>query len=107
MTRNIPEPVYSVLWPLAKRAVRPQGAAPRLPDLSGKTVGEFWDYIFRGEIVYPMIREQLRARFPGIKFVEYPEFGNFHGARSREIVAELADKIRLHGCDAVISGIGA
>lgn len=101
------EPRYEVLWPLAKKAVYARGAAPRLPDLSGKTVGELWDYIFRGDVVYPMIREHLRARYPGIRFVDYSEFGNFHGARSREIIAGLADKIRARGCDAVISGIGA
>ncbi|MBI3917182.1 MAG: hypothetical protein HY322_09260 [Betaproteobacteria bacterium] len=107
MRSGIHGPRYEVLWPLAKKAVRAQSAAPRLPDLSGKTVGELWDYIFRGEVVYPMIRERLRARFPGIKFIEYHEFGNFHGARSREIVAGLADKMRTRGCDAIISGIGA
>ena len=101
------EAQYEVLWPLAQRVVTARGAAPRVPDLTGKTVAEFWDYIFRGEVVYPMIRERLRARHPGIRFVEYPEFGNFHGARSREIVAALPDKLRQHKPDAVISGIGA
>jgi hypothetical protein len=101
------EPQFEVIWPLGRIAVRATGAAPRLFDLSGKTVGELWDYIFRGEVVYPMIRERLRARYPGIKFVDYSEFGNFHGARAKEIVSGLADKLRSHGCDAVISGIGA
>jgi tripartite-type tricarboxylate transporter receptor subunit TctC len=74
-TRNImtikkSEPHFEVLWPLGRKAVRARSAAARLPDLAGKTVGELWDYIFRGEVVYPMIREHLRARFPGIKFVD-------------------------------------
>jgi len=107
MSNEQTEPTFDVLWPLARRAVRPRAAAPRVRDLSGKTVAEFWDYIFRGEIVYPMIRDGLRARFPGIRFIEYPEFGNFHGARARELVGELQDKLRRHGADAVISGIGA
>lgn len=101
------EPRYEVLWPLGKKAARAHGAAARLRDLAGKTVGELWDYIFRGDVVYPMVREHLRARYPGIKFVDYSEFGNFHGARSKEIVTGLAAKIRSHGCDAIISGIGA
>lgn len=101
------EPRYEVLWPLGRKAVRERSAAPRLPDLTGKTIGECWDYIFRGDTVYPIIREHLRARYPGVRFVEYQHFGNFHGARSREIVAGLGDKIRQAGCDAVISGIGA
>jgi hypothetical protein len=98
---------YEVLWPLAKKAVHAQGAAARLPDLSGKTVGELWDYLFHGEAIYPMIREHLRARYPGIKFVDYSAFGNFFGPQGSEIVAGLGDKLRAYGCDAVISGIGA
>ena len=107
MPSENPDPKFDVLWPLARRAAAPRRAAPRLTELAGKTVAEFWDNIFRGEIVYPMIREQLRARFPGIRFIEYQEFGNFHGARARELVAELQEKLRRHGADAVISGIGA
>ena len=100
-------PQYEVLWPLGRRTVRAKKLAPRLPDLSGKTVGELWDRIFRGDVVYPMIRQHLSRCYPGIKFVEYHEFGNFHGARSREVMAELAAKIQSHGCDAIIAGIGA
>lgn len=101
------EAQFEVLWPLGRRAVTARSAAPRLPDLSGKVVAELWDSIFRGDVMYPLIREHLRARFPGIKFVDYTQFGNFHGARSREVMAELAGRLRASGCDAVISGIGA
>ena len=101
------EAQFDVLWPLGRRAVRAQKLAPRLPDLRGKTVGELWDYRRRGEIVYPMIREHLRAHYPGIKFVEYSVFGNFHGGQQKGIIADLAAKIRSNGCDAIVSGIGA
>jgi len=101
------EPQYGVLWPLAKRSIKTQGAAAGLPDLSGKTVCELWDYIFRGDIMYAVIRERLTALYPGIKFVSYKEFGNIHGPKQRDIIAGLADKLRAFNCDAVISGIGA
>lgn len=107
MQNKSAEAQFEVLWPLAQKAERPQSAASRLPDLSGKTVGELWDSLFRGDVVYPLIRERLRARYPGIKFVDYSVFGNFFGARSKDIVGGLADKIRAHGCDALIVGIGA
>ena len=42
--------------------------------------------IFRGETIYPLVREYIKARFPGVKFVGYEEFGNFHGAREHEVV---------------------
>lgn len=98
---------YDVLWPLGRKAVQPRAAAAGVADLSGKTVCELWDYIFRGEIIYPHIRARLRERFPGIRFIEYAEFGNIHGPRQREIVAGLAARLKALGCDAVISGIGA
>ena len=101
------EPRYDVLWPLAARAVKTQAGAPAIPDLSGKTVCELWDYIFRGEIIYPEIRKHLSARYPGIKFIGYDVFGNIHGPKQRDIVAGLAEKLRELKCDAVISGIGA
>jgi hypothetical protein len=101
------EPRYDVLWPLSRKAVKATAAAPRLPDLNGKTVCELWDVIFRGETIYPLVREYIKARFPRVKFVEYSEFGNFHGAREHEVIATLPAKLRAHGADAAIVGIGA
>lgn len=101
------EPHYDVLWPLSRKVVSATAPAPRLRDLDGKTVCELWDMIFRGETIYPLLREHIKARFPGVKFVEHSEFGNFHGARERMVMAGLAEQLRNHGCDAVIVGIGA
>jgi hypothetical protein len=81
------EPQYEVLWPLARKAQRAQSTATAVGDLSGKTVAELWDYIFRGEIIYPAIRERLRERYPGIKFVDYTHFGNIHGPKQRDSIA--------------------
>ena len=101
------EPCYDVLWPLSRKAVKVTAAAPRLPDLNGKTVCELWDVLFRGETIYPLVREYIRARFPGVKFVPYTEFGNFHGAREHDVIDTLPERLRAHGADAVIVGIGA
>jgi hypothetical protein len=101
------EPRYDVLSPLSRKAVKSTAAAPRLPDLNGKTVCELWDVIFRGETIYPMVRDYIRQRFPGVKFVGYDEFGNFHGAREAEVSSQIPDKLRAHKADAVIVGIGA
>jgi len=98
---------YDVLWPLSRRAVADTSAAPRLRDLNGKTVCELWDVIFRGETIYPLVRNYLTARFPGVKFVGHSEFGNFHGAREREVIAALPERLRAHQADAAIVGIGA
>ena len=101
------EPRYDVLWPLSRKAVRLTPAAARMPDLNDKTVAELWDVIFRGEEIYPLVREQIKSLFPRVKFVPHTEFGNFHGAREHEIVATLPEKLRRHGADAAIVGIGA
>jgi hypothetical protein len=104
---KIGEPRYEVLWPSSPKAVKSAAAAPRLADLNGKTICELWDILFRGDTIYPLVRSHLRARFPGVKFVDHTKFGNFHGAREREVVASLPDKLREYGADGVIVGIGA
>ncbi len=104
---NANEPRYDVLWPISRRAVEDRACAPRLPDLNAKVIGELWDVIFRGETIYPQVREQVRAKFPGAKFVEYSEFGNFNGPKGQAIAAGLDQKLKAAKVDAVIVGIGA
>jgi ABC-type amino acid transport substrate-binding protein len=79
---------------------------PRPSDLSGLTVCELSDYGFRAEEIFPIIRELLSQKYPGIKFIEYPVFGNTHGAKEAEIIANLAEKLKNNKCDVVISGVG-
>lgn len=107
MSSTSTEPQYEVLWPLAAKAHSPREGAPRLADLSGKTVAELWDAKFHGAAIFAQLREELRALYPGIRFVEYTEFGNFYGPREKEILGGLADKLQRLRCDAVITGIGA
>ena len=104
---KINEPHYDALWPLSRKAVKRSAAAARIPDLNGKVVAELWDVIFRGEEIYPLVREYIKKRFPDVKFVKYDEFGNFHGAREHEVSATIPDKLRAFKADAAIVGIGA
>lgn len=101
------EPKYDVLWPLSRKAVKRTAAATRLPDLNDKVVAELWDVIFRGETIYPLVREYIKKRFPRVKFVPYTEFGNFHGAREHEVSATIPEKLKAFKADAAIVGIGA
>lgn len=98
---------YDVLWPLARKAAKSVSLASRLADLDGRTVAFLWDYIFRGDIVFPRIAARLQEQFPGVRFVGYDTFGNIHGRTEREIVAGLGARLQELGCDAVVSGIGA
>jgi hypothetical protein len=100
------EPGYKVVWPLGKLAYQPVTLKPRPTDLHGMTICELSDYGFKAEEIFPIVRESLSKRYSGIKFIEYPVFGNIHGLQEAEIVANLPDKLHQHGCDAVISGVG-
>ena len=101
------EPIYEVVWPLARRAGLAVRAPNSIADLSGKTVCELWDYQFRGDALFAILREELLRRFPDIKFVKYPTFGNTHGPNERAVVASLPGLLKEKGCGAVISAIGA
>ncbi len=101
------EPAYDVVWPLGKPAYATRAPVARVADLNHKVIGEIWDYLFRGEEWFPILREELRKRYPGIRFVTYDTFGNLHGPHQRELVARLPDLLKQHKVDAVISAIGA
>ena len=97
---------YQVVWPLGKLAYRNVALHPRIADLNGKTICELSDYSFRGEEIFPIVRESLRKIYPGIKFVEYTQFGNTHGFTEAEVIRTLPTMLKEHGCDGVISGVG-
>ncbi|MFC2001019.1 hypothetical protein ACFLUZ_00755 [Chloroflexota bacterium] len=101
------EPGYEVVWPLGKSAYGILPSRPGISDLGGKTICELWDMMFRGEEIFPMLRELLLKRYPDINFIPYGEFGGTHGAQEVKTIAALADLLHQHGCDAVISGVGA
>ena len=65
------EPAYQVVWPLGKLAYKGITPGTRISDFRGKTICELWDWLFKGEDVFPILRELLRRRFPDIKFVDY------------------------------------
>jgi hypothetical protein len=100
------EPGYKVVWPLGKLAYQPITLKPRPANLDGLTICELSDYGFRAEEIFPFVRELLRKRYPGIKFIVYPAFGNIHGSKEDEIISSLPEKLQKYGCNAVISGVG-
>ena len=93
------EPHYECVWPQGRKAYRGRKLQTRVPDLSGKVIGELWDYLFRGEDMFPILREELRKRFPGISFVPYDVFGNVHGPKQTELIADVPRLLKKHGCD--------
>lgn len=97
---------YDVVWPQSPRGVQRRRRADRLGGLSNKRVAFLWDYLFRGDELFPILRRELTARYPDIKIIDYTVFGNLHGGDERERVAQLPDQLRGLGVDAVVSGMG-
>ncbi len=97
---------YSVFWPRGERTLKVQDVASRLDSLAGKKIAFVWDYLFRGDEIFPILERELKSRFPGMSFVNYDEFGSTHGGDEREVVAGLPAKLQALGVDAVISGMG-
>jgi hypothetical protein len=98
--------IYDVLWPRGERNATVTALAPRHKSLAGKRVALLWDYIFKGDVVMNELAAQLKARFDGIEFVHWDEFGNIHGQNERQIVAGLGARMRELKIDAALTGMG-
>jgi hypothetical protein len=98
--------IFEVAWPRGPSAVKIIPLAKRLDTLAGKTIGEMWDWIFRGDEIFPVVEKELADRYPGVKFVSYKEFGNPHSANEPKVYEELPALAQKHGCDAFIVGVG-
>ena len=96
----------NVVWPRAPWARTGARLATRLDSLQGKVVAQLWDWVFKGDKMYAVWEKELAERYPTIKFVSWKEFGEIHGANERQVLAELPEKLRSFGVDAVICGVG-
>lgn len=97
---------YDVVWPRSPRGVQKQRRADRLDSLDGKRIAFLWDYVFRGDELFPVLADELMKRFGDVEIVSFEEFGNLHGADEKERVGRLPDDLRDRGVDAVVSGMG-
>jgi hypothetical protein len=100
------EPSYEVVWPLGRCVSPAVTLAPGLEDLNGKTVGELWDGVFRGDEVFPILNEELRKKYPGVKIIDHKTLGTTFG-NVPDYISKLPGLLKEHGCDAVISAVGA
>jgi UDP:flavonoid glycosyltransferase YjiC (YdhE family) len=105
-TRDAQTNSYQVIWPRAQSTKNPTDLAKRYETLNGKTIAQLWDYVFRGDEIFPILEEELMRRFPEVRFINYSVFGSTHGAEEREILANLPETLKQLGADAVISGMG-
>ncbi|MFC2034798.1 hypothetical protein ACFLUJ_01585 [Chloroflexota bacterium] len=77
--------------------------APRLADLSGKTICELSDRLWEDYRTFPLLRELLQRRFPDAKIIPYTEFPSIYGIDA-DVLSRL---VKEKGCNAVIVGNAA
>ncbi len=97
---------YEVFWPRSPRQTGIKPLAPRLQSLEGKTIVQLWDFLFRGDEVFELLEEALKARYPTVRFVSWREFGNTHGRDEAKVLEDLPRRLKEYGADAVVSGMG-
>ena len=100
------EGTFAVYWPRGQRTLDVEAVAPKVNSLSGKVVALLWDYLFRGDEIFAILKRELKTRFPGVTFVGPDDFGCTHGADEREVLAAIPEKLKLLRVDAAISGMG-
>ena len=100
------ESTYDVVWPKSPRGVQSKALAPRLDSLDGKRIAFLWDYLFRGDEVFPALEAELTRRFPTVDIGGYDVFGNTHGSDEKEMVTGLAEGLTHRHIDAVVSAMG-
>jgi hypothetical protein len=100
-----------VVSPVGLEVVKRSGSAPRLGSLDGKTIGEVWNGVFKGDFTFPIIRKLLQQKYPRLRIIPYTEFphtpGSDNPTQQRERARLIAAMAKEKGCDAVISGNGA
>ncbi len=87
-----------ILNPQASTAVTPASLASRVYDLSGKTIGLYWNMKAGGDVALEQTERILGQRFPDAKFNSY--VGSV-GASMRHATAEDAERVARE-CDAVV-----
>lgn len=97
---------FEALWPGGVNAVPAVATAPRPADLNGKRIGFLWDYVFRGDEIFPVLEQTLAEAFEDVEFVGYDAFGSTFGGNEHETLAALPQRLKELEIDAVVSGVG-
>ncbi len=87
-----------IVNPQASTVIEAISPANRLSNLTGKTVGLYWNIKAGGDVALERTAELLAQRFPEVEFKQY--IGSV-GATMRHATAEDADRMARE-CDAVV-----
>ena len=101
------EAAFEVVWPSSRPAGKQIAQTAPISDLNGKVIAEIWDRVFRGDEMFPYVRNVINRQFPGATFVHHDEFGDIFGWNEREVIERLPRVLKKHRVDAAIVGVGA
>jgi hypothetical protein len=96
--------VYEVVHPLGRQIRKTGARTARRETLDGATIGELSNHKFDSEFTFEVIEQEIRKRFPTVKFVSHERFGDTYGAQETEVIDGLPGKLADYACDFVISG---
>ncbi|MPZ45322.1 MAG: hypothetical protein GEV05_18390 [Betaproteobacteria bacterium] len=95
---------YEVVHPLGRPIRKTRTRTARRATLDGATIGELSNHKFDSEFTFEIIEQEIRKRFPTVKFVSHEQFGDTYGAHETEVIRGLPGKLGDYRCDFVISG---
>ena len=103
---------YQVVWPQSRIYIPDRKQAPRVKDLNKAVVMEFNHMHYRGVEIFPILRDELKKRYPGITIIPWDELGDFRDVRNfngyeAEKWPGLKKWIEDHHVTAAIGGMGA
>lgn len=99
------EPSFDVVHPVSRRPHVARTSNADLPGLTGKKIALVWDYLFRGDDVFRLVKERFQAGRSGAEFVDHEVFGDVHG--HPELLDQLPSRLREMGVDGTIVATGA
>ena len=99
------EPSFDVVHPAGRRPVVARTSNADLPGLTGKKIALVWDYLFRGDDVFRLVKERFQAEPSGVEFVDHEVFGDIHG--HDELLDQLPSRLSELGVDGTIVATGA
>ena len=105
---------YQVVWPSARVHIPDVQLAPRLKeeDLNKAVILEVNHMHYRGNEIFPILREELKRRYPGITIIPWDTLGDFRDVRNfggyeAEKWPGLEPFIKKHRITAAVGGMGA
>ena len=98
--------IYAVHWPRGGKTVDIVPLAKRPDTLEGKTICQLWDYMFRGDEIFPILEKCISERYENVEFINYENFGSTFGGDEHAVLAALPKLLKDLNIDAVISGVG-